>query len=150
MYVIASFIWSCIEYLSGLETTHINLHPYFVTPFYILLTAAIYILAVREKRASLGGSITFGKAMRTGIVLSLFIFLLNPVSFYVFNTFVNPNFFTDFAQYKMQTEIITKESADAYYNFNNLLIRGSIYRFVMGIVATVLTSWFIGKNISSH
>lgn len=150
LYVLASFIWSCIEYLTGLESTHINLHPYFVTPFYILLTAVIYVLAVREKRASLGGRITFSKAVVTGIILSLLILVLNPISFYVFNTFINPDFFKDFAQYKIHTENMTKESADAYYNFNNLLIRGSLYRCVMGIVATFLTSWFSKKNISSH
>jgi len=148
LYVIASFIWSCLEYLTGLESTHINLHPYFVTPFYVLLTAVIYVLAIREKRANHGGSISFSKALVTGIILSVFILALNPISFYVFNRFINPNFFKDFGEYKVRTGNMTKDAAEAYYNFYNLLIRGSIYRLVMGIVATLLTSWLIKKNVS--
>jgi hypothetical protein len=150
LYVVASFLWSCIEYFTGLESTHINLHPYFVTPFYVLLTAVIYILALREKRAILGGKVTFGKAFATGIILSVFILVLNPVSFYLFNTFINPGFFKDFALYKIQTENMTRAAADAYYNFNNLLIRGSLYRLVMGIVATILISSFIKKNVTKE
>ena len=146
IYVVASFLWNCIEYLTGLQSTRIGLHPYFVTPFYILLTAIVYYLAVREKRAGLSGKIGFGKALVTGVVLSVLILALNPIAFYVFNTFVNPDFFSDFARYKIETENMPRSAAEAYYNFNNLLIQGSIYRLVMGLVAAFITSWFMKRT----
>jgi hypothetical protein len=146
IYVIASFVWSCLEYLTGLQSTRIGLHPYFVTPFYILLTAVIYYLAIREKRASLSGKITFGKGLLTGLILSGMILLLNPIAFYVFNTFVNPNFFSDLARYKLEAENMPRAEAEAYYTFNNLLIQGSIYRLIMGIIATLITSFLLRRN----
>jgi hypothetical protein len=143
LYVIAAFAWSCIEFLTGLQSTRIALHPYFVTPFYLLLTAIIYYLAIREKRARLAGRLSFGQGLATGGLLTVLILVLNAVAFYVFNTFVNPNFFADFARFKIETEHIEREVAEAYYSFNNLLLRGSTYRAVMGLIATGLFSWWL-------
>jgi hypothetical protein len=145
IYVVASFVWSCVEYLTGLQSTRIGLHPYFVTPFYILLTGAVYYLAIREKRASLSGKLGFGKALVTGLILSVLILALNPIAFYIFNTFVNPEFFRDMGRYKIETENMPREIAEGYYNFNNLLVQGSIYRLVMGLIATFITSWLMKK-----
>ena len=60
IYLVVAFVWSCVEYFTGLQSTRIALYPYFGTPFYLLLTRVIYYLAVRERRALGGGKIGFG------------------------------------------------------------------------------------------
>lgn len=103
IYVIAAFAWSCVEYLTGLQPTRIALHPYFVTPFYLLLTGVIYYLAVKEKRASDGGKIGFGKIVVFGMTLTGLILVLNLVHFYVFNKLINPDFFPAMARHAVET-----------------------------------------------
>ncbi|MEO8211205.1 MAG: DUF4199 domain-containing protein [bacterium] len=147
IFVIASFIWNCIEYVAGLQSSYINLHPFFVTPFFILLTILIYLFALREKRAVLGGKITFGKAFVTGIIISIFIIILNPVFLYIFSHYINLNFFDAFSRHEVVSGKSTKEEADEYFNFTNFLFRGSAYRLVMGIVATLFISFFMKKEI---
>lgn len=138
IYLIASFIWSCIEFTSGLESKYIAFHPYFVTPFYLILTGVIYFYSLREKRTALQGKLTFRKGLMSGVMLSFWILLLNPIPFYIFNTFINPQFFTDFAHYNIETQKMTATDANAYFTFNNMLIRGTLYRFIMGIVASFI------------
>ena len=147
IFVIISFVWNIIEFVAGLHSTYINIHPYFVTPFFIILTAAIYICALTAKRKELGGKITFGKAFITGMIITLFILILNPVFQYIYSEFINPNFYNAFIQYDVSTGKLTKQEAEDYYNFKNFIFRGSIYRFIMSLAATIIISIFLKKNV---
>jgi hypothetical protein len=138
VYVVAAFVWSYFEYLSGLQSSRIALHPYFVTPFYVLLTGVIYYFASREKRVRAGGKIGFGQILLSGLLLTLLILVLNLIPFYIFNTFVNPDFFAALARQAVDNGDMTVAAANEYYSFRNLLIQGSIYRAVMGIAASLL------------
>jgi hypothetical protein len=140
IYAVASFAWSCVEYFSGLQSSRIALHPYFVTPFYILLTGIVYYLAVREKRALSGGKIRFGKAFLSGFFLTVLIVILHLVPFYIFNTFINPAFFPELARQAVESGKMESAAADAYFGFHNMLIQGSIYRAVMGVAASLITA----------
>ena len=140
IYVVAAFLWSCVEYFTGLQSTRIALHPYFVTPYYLLLTGVIYYLAVREKRESEGGKIDFGKILVFGLMLTGLILVLNLIQFYAFNTFINPDFYPALARHAVVTTNMPAPEAEQYYSFRNLLIQGSIYRAVMGVVATLITA----------
>ncbi len=63
IYVVAAFVWSCGEYFTGLQSTRVALHPYFVTPYYFLLTGVIYYLAVREKELWMVGRSVLEKSL---------------------------------------------------------------------------------------
>lgn len=147
IFVIISFLWNCLEFLTGLQSYYINLHPYFVTPFFIILTILIYYFAIQEKRKSLDGKITFGKAFVTGLIISIFIFILNPLFLYIFTNFINQDFFNSFINHEVSSGKSTAKEAAEYFNLQNFLIRGSIYRLIMGITATLFISIFIKKDI---
>src|SRR5690349_19191756 len=89
IFVIISFFWNCLEYITGLQGRYINYHPYFVTTFFILMTLIIYYLAIKEKRRVLRGEITFSRAILTGFLLTIFILILNPLFMYIFSEFIN-------------------------------------------------------------
>ncbi|MEO8446199.1 MAG: DUF4199 domain-containing protein [bacterium] len=148
IFVIISFIWNIIEFVAGLHSTYISIHPYFVTPFFLILTTAIYTLALREKRKELNGKITFGKAIMTGVILTLFIIILNPAFQYIFAQFINPDFYSAFIRNDSATGKMSREEAEEYYNFSNFVLRGSLYRFIMGLVATLIIYLFMKKDVS--
>ncbi|MEO8665281.1 MAG: DUF4199 domain-containing protein [Ignavibacteria bacterium] len=146
IFVILSFIWNIIEYAAGLHSTHISIHPYFVTPFFIILTVVIYLLAIREKRKNSGGQITFSKAFMTGVMLTFFIIILNPAFQYIYSEFINTNFYSAFIQNDVATGKLTRQDAEDYYNFKNFIVRGSVYRIIMSISATLIIAVFIKKK----
>ena len=146
IYVVAAFVWSCVEYFTGLQSTRVALHPYFVTPFYFLLTGVIYYLAIREKRALEGGKIGFGNIFVFGLILTGLILVLNLVQFYAFNTLINPDFYPTLARHAVETANVPALEAERYYSFRNLLIQGSIYRAVMGVIATLITAFTMKRR----
>ena len=146
VYVVAAFVWSCVEYFSGLQSKRVAMHPYFVTPFYVLLTGVIYYLCVREKVALDGGAIGFGQIFFFGLGLTGLILVFNLVQFYVFNKFINPDFYPTLAKHAVETNKMPAAKAKQYYSFRNLLIQGSIYRAVMGIVASLIMAFVMRQG----
>jgi len=146
IFVAASFLWNCLEFAVGLQGKHIDIHPYFVTTFFIVLTGLVYYLAITEKRGSLLGRITFLKAFVSGMLLTSFILILNPISLYIFSTFVNTDFYTAFIQHDVLTGKYSPQEANDYYNLKNFIVQGTIYRFIMGLVATIIVSLIVKKN----
>lgn len=140
IFVGASFLWNCLEFAVGLQGKHIDIHPYFVTSFFILLTAMVYYLAITEKRRKNAGRITFLKAFVAGMLLTSFILILNPLSLYIFSTFVNTDFYSAFIQHDVLTGKYSPQEANDYYNLKNFIIQGTIYRFIMGLIATIIIS----------
>lgn len=139
-FVTASFLWNCLEFAVGLQGKHIDIHPYFVTSFFIILTAVVYYLAINEKRSRNLGRITFFKAFVCGMLLTSFILILNPAALYLFSTFVNTDFYTAFIQHDILTGKYSPQEATEYYNLKNFIIQGTIYRFIMGLIATIIIS----------
>jgi hypothetical protein len=146
IFIVASFLWNCLEFAAGLQGKYINIHPYFVTSFFIILTASVYYFAIREKRAGLYGRITFAKAFITGLVLTIFILILNPFALYVFSTFVNTDFYNAFIQHDIMTGKYSPQEAYNYYNIKNFIIQGSLYRFIMGLLASIIISFILKKT----
>ena len=147
IFVVLSFMWNCLEYLTGLQDKYIDLHPYFVTTFFILLTIVIYYLAIEEKRFKAGGHITLLNTLLTGVFLTLFILILNPLFMYLFSEFINKEFYNSFIKYDVLTGKYNLSEAKEYYNLENFIYVGTIYRFIMGIAATLILSFFIKKDI---
>jgi uncharacterized protein YqgC (DUF456 family) len=143
LFVFLSFIWNCIEYFTGLQNKYINIHPYFVTTFFILMTSVIYFLATREKKRARGGRITFMQGLITGMTLTLFILILNPAALYLFSEFINPNFYNSFIRHDVLTGKYSVSEANDYYNLPNFIKVGTLYRFIMGMFATVIISFFM-------
>lgn len=149
IFVVLSFIWNCAEYAMGLHDDHINIHPYFVTPFFLIMTAVIYYFALSSKRDENKGSITFSQLFLAGLVLTIFILILNPVFLYIFYKFINPEFFNSYIAYDTLSGKMSIQEASDYYNMRNFILRGSIYRFIIGIVATVIIYFFMKRTLKS-
>jgi hypothetical protein len=146
IYVVISFLWNCLEYFAGLQDKYIDIHPYVVTPFYLLLTVIIYYLNIREKRWRNYRRISFIQAFGSGVLLSILIIILNPFLLYIFGKFINPEFYNSFIQYEILSGKMTPNEAADYYNIANFIVRGSIYRLVMGITVTLIIAVFIRKT----
>lgn len=122
IYVVISFLWNCLEYFAGLQDKYIDIHPYFVIPFYLLLTVIIYYLNIREKRWRNYRRISFIQAFGSGVLLSILIIILNPFLLYIFGKFINPEFYNSFIQYEIISGKMTPNEAAEYYNIANFIV----------------------------
>lgn len=140
------FAWTCLEFATGLHTTHKDLHP-ILTNLVLFPSVAIYLLALRNVRKTLGGYMTWLQAIRSGMVMTVIIAVLNPMQMYLFFTYVNPTFFTDFAQYAFETnQAPSVEKALEYFNISAYLKMGTFGALVMGLVTAAATGYFVKKD----
>lgn len=146
IFVVLSFLWNCFEYIAGLHGKYIAVHPYLVTPFFLIMTGVIYYFDIREKKQIEYGRISYFSALKSGIILTLLIIILNPVFMYIFSEFINKDFYNAFIQYDIQEGNMNPSEAADYYNLRNFIVHGSVYRLIMGVAASAIIAFFVRKR----
>ncbi len=137
IFALVLFLWICLEYAVGLHDKYIASHQYMSFIFIIPAVLMVY-LAIREKRRTLGGNISFTQAFLCGLGVSVVVSLLSPLIQYIFHRYVNPNFFNDFINYAVNNGKATLEQAQAYFNLKSYMIQGSVGALVMGVITSLI------------
>lgn len=144
-FFIMTLSWMAMERLLGLHSTHIDKHATY-TNLYAIPSVVIYILALREKRSYYNGIMSYGQAFKSGLIMTLFITLMSPVSQYITSVYITPHFFENAINYAVSNGKLTQEAAVAEFNLNNYLMYSVIGAPVMGIVTTAIVSIFAKRN----
>jgi len=142
IFALMQFVWLIGEYLVGLHTTYINLHPTY-TNLILIPSIAIMIWGLFARRAELGGELTYLQALGQGLGVGTTVGLLSVGIQYLFFTYINPNFFTDFIRYAVDNERATVEAAEAYVNFTSYAIQAAVFAPVAGLATNAIAGLFI-------
>jgi hypothetical protein len=137
-------IWLFLEYTSGLQTIHKELHP-LVSMLIVIPAAVIFSMGIRAKKKELEGVITFKQAAVAGILISFVAAMLSPVVMLIFSRSINPNFFTDFQNYAVEKGQMTLEQAMQYFNLSSYMLQSAMGTMLMGTVISTIVA-FIIKN----
>lgn len=143
IFSIVGLIWMVLEKLSGLHGKYIDYQMYF-TNIFAIPAIIVMVLALKEKRKKYGGQITYNQGLISGIILSLIIALISPITQWITSFVITPEYFpnvikrsVELGYYKTVTE------AEANFNYSNYAIQGAIGAFVMGIITTAVAMIFI-------
>jgi hypothetical protein len=103
------------------------------------------VLALREKKKKFyGGEITYGQGMICGIIISVIIALLTPLTQWITSYVITPEYFPNVIKRSVELGYYpTTEAAAANFNYRNYAIQGTIGALVMGIVTTAIAMIFI-------
>jgi hypothetical protein len=142
IFIAMQLAWLIIEVLSGLQTTHKDLHP-IVSNFILIPSVAIMAIGIRAKKKDLGGHILFKEAFLAGVVMSFIIAMLSPLVILIFDKLINPNFFTDFQNYAVEKGMLNMEQAKEYFNLKNYMIQSALGAMVMGTVTSAIVAAII-------
>jgi hypothetical protein len=137
-------VWLFLEYMSGLQTIHKELHP-IVSMLVVVPSAIIFALGMLAKKKESGGEITFKQAFLAGILLSFIAAMLNPVVILIFSKSINPNFFLDFQNYAVERGQMTLEQAMQYFNLSSYMLQGAMGTMLMGTIISAIVAAII-KN----
>lgn len=141
IFIGVSLLWILLERIAGLHDEHINLHP-IITLFFMIPAIWMYVAAIKEKKnACYGGQMTFIQGLLAGIIMTLIITAVTPLTQYFIAEYVTPNFFPNaiIASVKegyYQTEAEARE----HFNYENYALTSTIGAFVMGLITTVVVS----------
>lgn len=145
VFVVAGLVWMLLERLSGLHSTRIEWHPV-VTNFFIVVAVAVYWLALKEKRKSLGGTITFKQAFFSGLLITLFVTLLTPIWQYINCVIISPNYFKNVTAYSVEHKLMNAEAAADYFSLKNYIIQSTIFAPVAGIITSLLIALIVSRK----
>jgi hypothetical protein len=144
LFSVMTLLWMLLEKLSGLHGKYIDYHLY-LTNLFAIPAILFMILGLKEKKKVFyGGQMNYKQGLISGIILSLIIALLSPLTQWVISYIISPEYFPNVIKRSVEIGYF-KSTAEAEANFNymNYAKQGAIGALVMGIVTTAIAMIFI-------
>lgn len=144
IFSIAGLLWMLLEKLSGLHDKHIDYHQY-LTNLYAIPAIWIMVLALIDKKKNFyENKMSYKQGLITGIVLSVIIAALSPLTQWVTSYVISPEYFPNVIKRSVEIGYYkTIEEAQANFNFASYVKQGLIGALMMGIVTTAIAMIFI-------
>ncbi len=144
LFSVMTLIWMLLEKLSGLHSQYIDYHLY-LTNLYAIPAIWLMVLALKEKkRIAYNGQINYLQGLKSGIVLSIFIALLSPLTQWITSYVITPEYFPNVIKRSVEIGYFkTTAEAEANFNYDNYAKQGAIAAFVMGLITTAIAMVFI-------
>lgn len=144
LFSVMTLIWMLLEKLSGLHGQYIDYHLY-LTNLYAIPAIWLMVLALKEKkRIAYNGQINYLQGLKSGIVLSIFIALLSPLTQWITSYVITPEYFPNVIKRSVEIGYFkTTAEAEANFNYANYARQGAIAAFVMGLITTAIAMVFI-------
>jgi hypothetical protein len=141
---IMTLLWMVIEKLSGLHGKYIDYHLY-LTNLFAFPAILFLVLALKEKKKIFyGGQMNYKQGLISGIILSVIIALLSPLTQWVISYVISPEYFPNVIKRSVELGYF-KTTAEAEVNFNyaNYAKQSAIGALLMGVVTTAIAMIFI-------
>ncbi len=146
IFVVMMLLWMILERLFGFHDQNIKYH-HIVTNFVAIPAIALYIFALLNKRkAYYDGKMTYVQGFKTGLIITLFVTLISPLTQYLTTAVITPEYFANMIEYTVEQGKMTRDEASDYFNINNYIIQTVIFTPVMGIVTTAIIAIFTRKK----
>ena len=139
-----ALLWMLLEKISGLHSTYIDYHLY-LTNLFAIPAIWFFVLALKDKKKNFfGGQMSYKQGLISGIILSVMIAVLSPLTQWVTSYIITPEYFPNVIKRSVELGYYqTTEEATANFNYKNYAIQGMIGAFVMGLVTTLVVMIFL-------
>lgn len=142
IFAAVSLAWMFLERLAGLHSTHIARHAVY-TNFFAIAAIAVYVFALLDKRRNhYSGKMSYSQGFISGLIVTLFVTLLTPVTQYLTATLITPDFFNNAIDYSVSQGKLTREAAEHYFSLKNYMVQSVIFAPIMGIITSAIVAIF--------
>lgn len=150
IFAFVGLLWMVIERIAGLHSTHIGKHQYF-TNLYAIPAIAVYVLALLDiRKHSYDGYMTYFQGFKSGLIVTLVVTVLSPISQLLISWVISPNYFQNAISYVVDTGKMSLEEAEDYFNIRSYIFQGIVGAPVMGTVTSAVVALFTRKNSNHH
>lgn len=144
IFSVVTLVWMVLEKLCGLHGKYIDYHLY-LTNLFAIPAIIVMVMALKDKKKTFyQGQMTYKQGLIAGIILSVIIALLSPITQWITSYVISPEYFPNVIKRSVEIGYF-KTTADAATNFNykNYAMQGAIGALVMGIVTSLIAMIFI-------
>lgn len=144
IFSVVGLLWMLLENLSGLHGKYIDYHLY-LTNLFAIPAIWLMVFALKDKKKNyFHGQITYKQGLICGIILSIIIALLSPLTQWITTFVIAPEYFPNVIRRSVELGYYqTTAEAQANFNFKNYAIQGMIGALGMGIITTAIAMIFI-------
>jgi hypothetical protein len=143
LFILVGLIWMVFEKAMGWHDVHIDkqaTYSMFIAP----IAVALYVFAlIDKKRNFFGGKMTYMQGFVSGMIITLVVVILSPLSQYITNTFITPDYFDNVIAYSVSSGAMEPQAAAQYFNLKSYIIQSTIFAAVMGLVTSAIVALFV-------
>ena len=146
IFALMGIVWMGLERMAGLHSTHIDKHPIY-TNLVAIPAIAIYVFALLEKRRNFyNGFMSYKQGFITGLIITVFVAALSPLTQYITSTIISPEYFPNVIKYVVTNGQMTLVEAENYFNLKKYMMQAAIGALIMGIITSAIVAIFTKKK----
>ncbi len=116
------------------------------TNIFAAIAILIYVVALLDKRANFyDGKMTYMEGFKAGIVISVVVAILTPLSQWITNTYITPDYFDNAINYAVEIEGKDRTTAESTFNLQTYVWMSFIFALVVGVVTSAIVAAFTRK-----
>jgi hypothetical protein len=143
LFILVGLIWMVFEKAMGWHDVHIDKHATY-SLFIAPIAIAIYVFALLDKKRNFyGGKMTYKQGFIAGLIITLVVVILSPLSQYITSTYITPDYFKNVIEYSVSSGQMEQQAAEEYFNLNSYLMQSVIGAAVMGLITSVVVAFFV-------
>ena len=143
LFVLMGLIWMVFEKAMGWHDVHIDKQATY-TNFIAPIAIAIYVFALLDKKRNFyGGKMTYKHGFISGLVVTLVVVILSPLSQYITSTYITPEYFQNVIAYSVSSGQMEQQAAEEYFNLKSYIFQSVVGAAIMGILTSALVAIFV-------
>ena len=136
-------LWLCLEFILGLQSRYIAQQT-FVSNLFVIPSAFFIVKGMMEQKQHYGGRISYRRSLTAGTGISLAAAALVPIVLWIFNSWVNPDFFPAMVRYNVSIgQYADDGDAASRLNLQNYILIGVLALPAIGLITSSIAGLFI-------
>jgi hypothetical protein len=143
IFISTLLFWSLLERVLGFHDEHLDKYESF-SMLFMIPAIWVYILALKDKKKTFfNGQMSYKQGLISGLIISVIVAVFNPLTQFIISELITPNYFDNLINFTVKGGQYSLEEAQAYFNYKNYAIQGTIFALGMGIFTTVIVAFFL-------
>ncbi len=140
IFVLMMLAWIAFEKSMGWHDEKLADHAT-LTNLVAIPAVAIYLFAlIDKKRNYYNGVMSYYQGFVAGLVITLIVAALSPITQYIASTFITPDYFHNIIEYTVDTGEMTREEAESYFNLQSYILISAAGALIMGIATSAVVA----------
>ena len=148
IFTAVALLWMVVEKLLGWHGEKIAQHATY-TNLFAIIAIAVYVFALLEKRKELSGVMSWKEGFVSGVIITIVVTILSPVSQWVTHQIISPEYFPNVINYVVESGNMTREAAEAFFNLSSYMVQASIGGLVMGLITSAVVALILKNKAMS-
>lgn len=145
IFTVAALVWLYFEKLMGWHGPKIGQHAT-MTNIFAVVAIAVFVFALLEKRRKLGGTMTWKQGFLSGLLISVVVAVLSPLSQWLTHSVISPEYFPNIIAHSVENGLMSRADAERTFSLGSYMVQGVVGGLVMGVVTSAVVAFFVKRK----